>query len=122
MDRRIRRVILVIAADAVVGALLGLLIELAGDQPRFPAAGELPADAIRRIRPPVIFLDCDHDAACEDLAYHAADAVSAQVVLFAHVGSRERLQKMATERDTHTLALPVASDELTALVDRVLTA
>src|SRR3954452_20223873 len=64
--------ILVIAEHAMIGALLGALVELAGHRPRFAEAGEAPDAAIERLRPDLVLLDCEHVAAGDEAAYRAA--------------------------------------------------
>ncbi len=122
MDRRIKREVLIIAADCVVGALLGMLVEISGDEPRFSNNGESPHAAIERLRAPLVLLDCDHDVACEDSAYEAASRTGSEVVLFGHEKDRERITSMGKERDVHTLSLPVDPATLTRLIDHVLAA
>ncbi|MDQ6828866.1 MAG: hypothetical protein M3081_08370 [Gemmatimonadota bacterium] len=122
MKDRIGRIVLVIAADAVIGAFLGILVELAGDRPRFGAHRESVGDAIRRVKAPVVLLDCDHDAACEDHAYAAAEEVGSEIVVFGHEDDRERIERMANERDVYQMSLPIAPTELVRLLDEVLAA
>lgn len=116
------RDVLVVGADAVVGALLGLLVELAGDRPLFPDLGESPHDAIARLRPPLVLLDCNHDAACEDAAYERAAHMGTEVVLFAHHEDVDRLERMAGQRSAHALRLPVPPTTLGDFVTTVLAA
>ncbi len=122
MDSRIKREVLIIAADCVVGALLGVLVEISGDQPRFSEVGETPLAAIERLRAPLVLIDCDHDAACEDAAYEAASRIGSEVILFGHEKDRERIISMGKERDVHTLSLPVDPAALGRLIDHVLAA
>ncbi|MDQ6827920.1 MAG: hypothetical protein M3081_03545 [Gemmatimonadota bacterium] len=116
------RIVLIVAVDPVVAALLGLLGEFAGEAPQFPAPGEVPADAIRRVRAAVVFLDCHHDVACEDHAYAAADEVGSEVLLFAHERERHHLERMAAARNAHALRLPIHPHQLASRVSEVLAA
>ncbi len=122
MTRQITRVVLIVSADAVIGAMLGMLVELAGELPKFPEHGEAPADAIRRVRAPLVCLDCNHDSACEDHAYTAAGQVRSEILLFAHEAGRERLERMARERDVHVLRLPIEPAVLLQRFEEVLAA
>lgn len=122
MKDRIGRIVLVIAADVVIGAFLGILVELAGDRPRFGAHGESVPETIRRVRAPIILLDCEHDEACEDHAYEAAEEVGSEVIVFGHEDDRERTERMANERDVYQMSLPIAPAELVQLLDEVLAA
>ena len=65
--------ILLLARDPIVGALLGMFVELAGHTPVFPDPDEQPVDAIARMRPLfVVLLDGSLDAAQSDLFFAQA--------------------------------------------------
>ena len=65
--------ILLLARDPIVGALLGMFVELAGHTPVFPDPDEQPVDAIARMRPLfVVLLDGTLDAAQSDLFFAQA--------------------------------------------------
>src|SRR6476469_5817107 len=75
--------VLVLARDAVIAALLGLLLELEDYEAVFPRPDERPEDAIARLRPPlIVLLDGTLDTAHSDLFHVRAAARGSRVVLF----------------------------------------
>lgn len=74
--------VLIIATDAVVSALLGTLLELDGYAPLFPGPDESPADALERLRPRVVLVDCDEPGACANGFFAACAVQGTTVVLF----------------------------------------
>src|SRR6478609_8179413 len=59
-----RSPVLVLSSDPLAAALLGAAIELAGLAPRFPQSAESPRNALLRVRPRLVFIDCDHEDGC----------------------------------------------------------
>jgi DNA-binding NtrC family response regulator len=104
--------VLVIAHDVVIGALLASMAELTGYEPVFPEPAEPALEAITRLRPPLVLLDCDHNAACEDEAYARAEAAGSTVILFTAMQSRYEAERMATQRGLTAFALPIHYQEL----------
>jgi DNA-binding response OmpR family regulator len=103
--------VLVIAHDVVIGALLASMAELTGYEPEFPQPAERALEAITRLRPSLVLLDCDHDAACEDEAYARAEAAGSTVILFTAMQSRYEAEIMATQRGVTAFALPIHYQE-----------
>ena len=77
-----RRDVLILSADALAAALLGAAVELAGHQPHFPEPHERARDALRRVRPRLVVVDCDHEDACADAFVGPALMTGAQLLLF----------------------------------------
>lgn len=73
---------MIFSADALAAALLGAAVELAGHDPHFPRSGEVARDALRRVRPRLAVVDCDHDEACSDSFVGPALMTGARVLLF----------------------------------------
>ncbi|HEX6965792.1 MAG TPA: hypothetical protein VF166_08325 [Gemmatimonadaceae bacterium] len=103
--------VLVIATDIVIGALLASLAELAGYTPVFPALTERPLEAITRLRPPLVLLDCDHDLACEDEAYARAAETGSRIILFTASSTLEDAERMAAQRGVTSFAFPIHYQE-----------
>lgn len=104
-DHRGTRV-LVIPHDAVIGALLADLVQLAGYRLLFAADDEAPRRAIERLRPAIVLVDCDHDDACSESFRIAAAAASIEVVLFSGTHSERELQGIARRYGVKYFALP----------------
>jgi len=103
--------VLVIARDVVVGALLASMAELAGYAPVFPEGDERPLEAITRLCPTVVLLDCDHDVACEDEAYARAAEIGCRVILFSAMRSQLETEALALRRGVTAFALPIRYHE-----------
>ncbi|HEY2067043.1 MAG TPA: hypothetical protein VGG84_13895 [Gemmatimonadaceae bacterium] len=58
--------VLIVAGDPLASALLGAAVEQAGCVPHFPQPGEAPRAALRRMRPRLVLVSCDHPEACSD--------------------------------------------------------
>ena len=100
--------VLIIAREAVIAALIGMLLELEGYEPVYAAIGERAEDALSRVRPPlVVVLDGGLDAARSDLFYARALSSQAKVVLFGEPFAAEDVRAMARERRVPYFAMPV---------------
>lgn len=99
--------ILVIAEHAMIGALLGALVELAGHRPRFAEPGESADAAIERVRPNLVLLDSEHEAAADDRAYRAALETGSRIVLFGSSLSASETERFAARRGVACIALPI---------------
>ena len=77
-----RHAVLIFSADALGAALLAAAVELAGHDPCFPQANEAARDALRRVRPRLAVVDCDHEEACSDAFVGPALMTGARVLLF----------------------------------------
>jgi hypothetical protein len=58
--------VLILAGDPLAAALLGAAVEQAGCLPHFPQPGEASRAALRRLRPRLVLVSCDHSDACSD--------------------------------------------------------
>jgi hypothetical protein len=106
--------VLIIATDAMVAALVGLLLDPDQFDPMFPLPRERPEDALARIRPPlVLMLDCDLDVARSDLFFARTDKTRATVVLFGPPGSHENVVELAQLRGVPWVHLPTNRAALT---------
>lgn len=113
--------VLVVAKDSMIAALMGSLLELSGHVPVFPLADEHPIAAIRRVRPALLLLDCDHDVACEDEAYARAAAIGCKVLLFTPSRTEDELRVFARRRGLKSIALPMRFQAFGASVADALT-
>lgn len=112
---------LIIATDAMVAALVGLLLDPDEFDPTFPLPRERPENALPRVRAPlVLVLDCDTDVARSDLFFARASKHRATVVLFGAPGSRENLVELARLRATPWVHLPTNRAALTAAIEQAI--
>lgn len=106
--------ILVIAKEPLIQTLMCSLVDLSGHRASLPRGDETVAASICRIRPQLVLLDCEHDAACEEEAYAAAASVHAPVLLFTPSRSHAEVADFAANRGLRSLALPIRLREFSA--------
>lgn len=99
--------ILVIAEHAMIGALLGALVELAGYRPRFAEPGERADAAIERLRSDLVLLDCEHPAALDDVTYQVAGEAGTRLVLFGSSLGVAETERFAARRGAPCITLPI---------------
>jgi hypothetical protein len=73
--------VLIVAGDPLASALLGAAVEQAGSRPHFPQPGEAPRTALRRLRPRLVLISCDHPEACSDAFIGPALMTGAEVLV-----------------------------------------
>jgi DNA-binding NtrC family response regulator len=109
--------ILIIATDALAGALLGAAVELAGYAPVFPRDGENAREALRRTKPCAVLVDCDDEESCGDAFFGPALMLGAAVAVFTSSRSTRVLEPIAREYAVQTFSLPVDIAELKSVLD-----
>lgn len=109
--------VLVFSADPFAAALLGAAAELSGYVAAFPRVGELPRDAILRVRPRAVLVDCDHEEACSERFFGPALMTGARVAVFSSHRSRRTLEPIAAQYGVRTFSLPIDVPRLAALLD-----
>ena len=113
-------VILVVGREAVISALVGSLVELAGYQPMFMATDEAPADAMDRIDPELVLLDGDRDDAHMAALYDHAAAAGTPLLLFTPAQGRPAAERFAASRGVATITLPANSAAVARAIDGAL--
>ncbi len=98
--------VLVLVRDALMGALFRILVRLAGREPVFPAADEPPATAVGRIRPRLVIVECDHEAACSDAFYARVAEVGSRLLLFSSSPPSRLAEAVAAQRGVRAFLLP----------------
>ncbi|HST06647.1 MAG TPA: hypothetical protein VLJ83_00655 [Gemmatimonadaceae bacterium] len=96
---------LILARDEVVAALLGLLVELKGYQPRFPDMDESPLEALARERFNAVVLDCDHPE-CGDRLLAEIKNAAAQAILFSPLRLNDEVREVAERHGARSFTLP----------------
>jgi DNA-binding response OmpR family regulator len=99
--------ILVVAEHAMIGALLGALVELAGHRPLFAEAREGADAAVDRLRPDLVLLDCEHAASYDDHLYSTCRDVNSRVILFGSSLSASEVERYAARRGVASITLPI---------------
>ena len=109
-------VVLIFATDPLAGALLGAGVEFAGATPAFPREQESAREALLRLRPRLVMIDCDHEEACSEAVFGPAMMVGARISVFSSTRSRRALEPIAREFNVSLLELPVEFDVLVRLL------
>ena len=110
------RAVLIMSHDALAAALLGALAEAEGHAPHFARGDESPRDALRRVRPGAVVVDCD--VGDEDAAALIGPArmMGARVVLFGRPAIAGRVAACAEQFGVPVLAVLPAPGELARLL------
>ena len=107
--------VLILAREELISALLGLLVETAGHSVSFAAPKESSRDAMRRIRPNVVIVDCDHRDCTGDLV-KAANEVGAQLILFSASREPEYVRKVAAPSHSQSFTFPIEPPRLDSMI------
>lgn len=112
--------VLVLAREAVIAALVGMLLELEDYVPVFPEPDERPDDAIRRLRPPlIVILDGSLPEARSDLFHARCAQAGARVCLFSEPVAAEAVRDEARERRAEFFSMPVERRDLGTVLARL---
>jgi hypothetical protein len=106
--------VLVLADHPLLGALLGLWIEMAGARPVFPAPGQLPAATLQEVAPAILLVDVEHPALSSDAMHDAAATAQIPIVLVGPGRLRDSLLHAAAHRGARAFIIP---EERTMLAD-----
>lgn len=101
--------VLILAREDVVAALLGLLVELRGLEPRFLGRSEKVEEAIGRERPAAVVIDCDHPE-CDERLLHAVRQAAAVPVLFSPFRVQSEVSAVADRHGARSFILPTDPD------------
>ena len=101
--------VLILAREEVVAALLGMLVEIKGLQPRFLGSAEPAEDAILRDRPSAVIIDCDHPD-CGDSLLEIIRMAGALPILFSPSRMQPELRAVADRHGLRSFTLPTDVD------------
>lgn len=108
-------IVLVVAGDALLAALIGILIEGTSFKVAFPLAGERTEDALARVKPlAAVLLDADAGEVASDVFVRRARNRGVAVILFGGRENLKRLEEWAGDAAVPSFVLP---DEIDALRD-----
>jgi hypothetical protein len=103
---------LIFSEDPLAAALLGAAAELVGLRPAFPTDGDPPRDALLRVRPSVVLVECDHKGACAPSFIGPALMTGARVVLTGSRRSRRQPDSLAASFGLRAITLPADLDAI----------
>ena len=99
---------LIVAREEIVAALLGLMVELRGLQPRFLGREESVEDAIGREPFEAVIIDCDYPD-CERLM-DAIRNIGALPILFSPFRMPSEVKEVAARHGIRSFTLPTDPD------------
>jgi DNA-binding response OmpR family regulator len=99
--------VLILACEQIVAALLGLMVEVSGFQPRFPAADQKAAAATASERLRAVLIDCDHPEFDETLIELIRKS-GARPILFSPLKMRGEVARLASRHGIEAFTLPIA--------------
>jgi hypothetical protein len=111
-----RRAVLVFSSDPLAAALLGAAIELSGHAPFFPQGEEAARDALLRIRPRLVVIDCDHTEACSEAFIGPALMTGSRVLLFRSRRTQHDAGELAQRLGLPMVDMPTRHETLTQLL------
>ena len=101
-----RNAVLIFSSDSLAAALLAAAVELAGFLPHFSAAGETARNAVRRVRPGVVLIDCDHEETCSEEFIGPALMMKCRLVLFRSRATKRDVSEFAPRLGLRVLEMP----------------
>lgn len=105
--------VLIVCADPLVAALLGIFVELVHHRPLFPEPGERPEDAIERFRPlAIVLVDGDLAVVASDLFLAAAARAKVGLAILGLPPSAARVRDLAEARGVPYFDFPASVAEL----------
>lgn len=107
---------LILAREDIVAALLGLMVELQGLEPRFLHSTETVDDAIRRERLRAVLVDCDHPD-CTDAILEAIRHTDAKPIVFSPFRMQAEVMAVAARHGIRSFTLPTDPDTFRKLLD-----
>jgi len=97
--------VLILAREEVVAALLGMLVEIKGFQPRFLGRAETVEDAILREKPRAVIIDCDHPE-CGEALLETIKLAGALPILFSPYRMQPEVRSVADRHGLRSFTLP----------------
>lgn len=101
--------VIILAREEVVAALLGLMVELQGLQPKFLGRAEPVEDAILREKPEAVIIDCDHPDYGDELL-EAMKKAGAVPILFSPYRMLSEVRSVAARHGVRSFTLPTDTD------------
>jgi DNA-binding response OmpR family regulator len=108
--------VLILAREEVVAALLGLMVELRGLQPRFLGRTEPAEDAILREKPDAVIIDCDHPDYGDGL-FEAMKTAGAVPILFSPFRMQSEVRSVAARHGIRSFTLPTDTETFSRVLD-----
>ena len=111
-----RQAVLIFSSDPLAAALLGAVVELAAHVPHFARHDEAARSALRRVRPRLVLIDCDHQESCCDEFVGPALMTGARILLFRSRRTRSDRDAFTTRLSLRIMDMPLEHEVLTELL------
>ena len=108
--------VIILAREEVVAALLGLMVELKGLQPKFLGRAEPVDDAILREKPEAVIIDCDHPDYGEVLL-ETIKTAGAVPIVFSPFRKSSEVKSVAARHGIRSFTLPTDTDTFGRVLD-----
>jgi DNA-binding response OmpR family regulator len=108
--------VLILARDEVVAALLGMLVEIKGLQPRFLGRAEPARETILREKPSAVIIDCDHPE-CGEPLLEIIKAAGARTILFSPFRMQPEVRSVADRHGLRSFTLPTDTSTFGKVLD-----
>jgi len=108
--------VLILAREEVVAALLGLMVEVSGFQPKFPGDDESAEDAITDKQPYAVLIDCDHPEFSDDVI-ELIRRSGARPILFSPLRNQPEVTRLAARHETQAFTLPTEPEVFAGILN-----
>jgi DNA-binding NtrC family response regulator len=108
--------VLILAREEVVAALLGMMVELRGLKPKFLGRSETAEDVVLQEKPRTVIIDCDHPD-CRDSLVEAIMRAGAVPVLFSPFRMQSEVRSVAARHGVRSFTLPTDIDTFASMLD-----
>jgi DNA-binding NtrC family response regulator len=108
--------VLILAREEVVAALLGMMVELRGLQPRFLGPAEVAEEAVLREKPGTVIIDCDHPD-CRDALVESIMRAGSVPILFSPFRMQTEVRSVAARHGIKFFTLPTDVDTFGRILD-----
>jgi hypothetical protein len=116
-DRRAKAVAIV-SPDPMLAALVGVAIELIGYRAAFPRVTESAEDALRRIRPSFVLIDCEDARSGDETFLGRAMMTGARLFVFGPAAAAAHSPELASRYAMRTIVFPRDVEALHAILSR----
>jgi hypothetical protein len=114
--RPTRAAALILSPDALGAALLGAAVEVSGLKVGFPAENETAREALRRMRPSHVLIDCDDATASDESLIGPALMTGARIFLFGADNRVQMRKHLAIRFHMGVIALPIDIQRLASIL------
>ncbi|MEX1186180.1 MAG: hypothetical protein WEA80_06290 [Gemmatimonadaceae bacterium] len=107
--------VLIFAREELISALLALLVETTGHSVVFAGPDERSEEAMRRLLPRVVIVDCDHRDCTGDLV-NTANTLGARLILFSASREPDYVRRAAAPSNSQSFTFPIGPPALDSMI------